>query len=190
MITNKQIQSNTITTKPAMQQMEPTMKRNSTYTNLSIGPAEGTRKPKKTKTCADFAATDNPGAAEINNDAPAEAYFTITNGLKFVTYTGHPIQSNTEHRMRLKYYVRSALWPVCKFPNYNSNQGKMLEHFVKTKLRMTDQQFKNCWPGKNGIRNYVSEILRINRASVIQQLKLEYFGKYVVCSFCVSFCCN
>ena len=77
----------------------------------------------------------------------------------------------------LKNHVQCSLWSVVKFVDYDTKQGKMVKHFVKTKLKMSDQNFENRWAAKDGIRKDVTDILRHQRAYVTQQLKSEYFRK-------------
>jgi hypothetical protein len=120
----------------------------------------------------EIANTMNPGSENVRRVSPE----VLSRNLHKMV-----VDTNADpgyYKSVLKNTVQGRLWSVCKFPDYDSKQGKMLKHFIRSKLNMTEQNFENSWSSKTGIKKDVTDILRNHRAYVVQQFKAEYFGKH------------
>lgn len=120
----------------------------------------------------EIANTMNPGSENVRRVSPE----VLSRNLHKMV-----VDTNADagyYKSVLKNTVQGRLWSVCKFPDYDSKQGKMLKHFIRSKLNMTEQNFENSWSSKTGIKQDVTDILRNHRAYVVQQFKAEYFGKH------------
>lgn len=127
----------------------------------------------------------SPGADSNPSPSPPQQVMTRPETARTVTPPAALMKAvldlnpdSPDYKSLLKNQVKTTVWSLCKFPNYDSPMGEMVKKFIQAKLGMKDLDFNNHWARKGGIRSDVNDILRHHRAYVLQQMKVEYFSEW------------
>ena len=74
--------------------------------------------------------------------------------------------------------VKENIWRIFKIPGCNRASDKRMKAWFQKQLKLSEKEFEVQWDKKNaGIRCLVNDTLRIQRAYVLQQMKIGYYGE-------------
>lgn len=78
----------------------------------------------------------------------------------------------------IKSYCLTAIWPINKYPDWKTKFGQKIRDGVRVHLGMQPKDFLNRWDAPVGpLRSDVLNELKSLRSYIVQQMKVECFGK-------------